>query len=200
MELLLILKEHLEQLLRLIVFCSGRQLGALKHKPAAKRPLREKASLQISVLGGDKDKTVVLLALVDLPKGLLELLFVHGEHKAERITALKLLLRNQREVNRSKVATISGVVVSRRREKGGAVVARLVFALVATAIMRLGIAVVAYFVASDDCVSAERHTFSVDELALGVRSAVVAERSVLVRADIALRRAAGQVAVSRVYL
>ena len=167
MELLLILKEHLEQLLRLIVFCSGRQLGALKHKPAAKRPLREKASLQISVLGGDKDKTVVLLALVDLPKGLLELLFVHGEHKAERITALKLLLRNQREVNRSKVATISGVVVSRRREKGGAVVVRLVFALVTTAIMRLGIAVVAYFVASDDCVSANRHmhTFSADELA-----------------------------------
>ena len=61
--------------------------------PAAKRPLREKASLQISALGGDKDKNVVLLALLDLPEGLLELLFVHGKQKAERITVLKLLLR-----------------------------------------------------------------------------------------------------------
>ena len=49
-------------------------------------------------------------------------------------------------------------------EKGGAVVARLVFAVITTAIMRLGIAVVAYFVVSDDCIYADRHTFSIDEL------------------------------------
>ena len=93
-QLLVILKDDLEVLLRQIALHSRRNLAARKQQSVVEDPLRDKFSREIGVFGRKSDKSVKRLER--LPEILLVLL--DCEYESEGVAAFQFLLRKQSEV------------------------------------------------------------------------------------------------------